>query len=124
MIIGIGVDIVEIERIDKTWARFGERFLDHILCQNEKKKRPAQMVAYLASRFAAKEAAAKALGTGFVNGITPPSIEIGNDEHTGKPILKLNGAARKRGEDLGVRRAHISISHERKHAIAMVILED
>ena len=101
MVLGLGVDVVEIPRIERALARFGERFLRRILTAEE--------IAWLAGRgnlparvaalFAAKEACAKALG------------------------LRLSGAALERFLALGGQRAHLSLSHERKYAVAVVILE-
>lgn len=122
MIIGTGIDIVEITRIAETYAKFGQRFLAHILHPQEIAALPKQTSAYLASRFAAKEACVKALGTGFAYGITPAQIEVQTNAE-GKPLLLLHGAALQKAKDLGAQIFHLSISHERDLAIAMVILE-
>ena len=78
--------------------------------------------AYLAKRFAAKEAAVKALGTGFAESITWKQVNIENNEK-GMPVLTLTGKARERADALGVSRLHVSISDEKHYAVAFVILE-
>lgn len=123
MIIGIGIDITAIERVSSVYGKFGLRFAKKILHPNELAKMPKRPQAFLASRFAAKEACVKALGTGFAFGIGPTQIEIAANE-AGKPLLVLHGAALEKADNLGVAACHISLSHERQCAIAMVILED
>lgn len=122
MIIGIGTDITELERIKSSYDRFGERFLQKILTPEERKLVPASPIAYISGRFAAKEAAVKALGTGFSGGLGPLHIEVLRSP-AGQPQLHLHGPARARAETLGVRAAHISISHDRNAAVAFVVLE-
>lgn len=123
MIIGTGIDIVQVERIDKIYARFGEKFLNHILTPLELPFVPRRPAAFLASRFAAKEACVKALGTGFMHGITPKSISVRKAE-SGQPALALHDYAHIRAMRLGMRASFLSISHEKGLAIAMVILEN
>lgn len=122
MIIGLGIDIAELDRIGASYRRFGDKFCRRILTPAEFLLLPANPVAYLASRFAAKEAAVKALGTGFSGGITFQDIEV-LSEPTGKPLLHLHNQARQRAADLGVRQTHLSISHGRDNAVAVVVLE-
>lgn len=124
MIIGVGLDVTEISRIERLWNRFGFRFAKrilgaHELQQLENKSTP---IPFLAARFAAKEATVKAFGTGFSEGITPVDIEV----HTlpsGQPTLVLNGNAVKRATLLGATRMHISLTHGRDTAAAVVIIE-
>lgn len=123
MIIGIGVDLADPERLQRIFARFGAHFTRKILTPAEIEAMPANSSQWLAGRFAAKEAAVKALGTGFSGGVGPLCVETLNDK-TGRPCLTLLGAARDRASQLGVRACHISISHEPTRAVAMVILED
>lgn len=123
MIIGLGTDIVDIERIRAIHARFGERFYRRILSPRELAEMPPTSAAFIGSRFAAKEAASKALGTGFSRGILPTLLEV-KKVASGQPLLILHGAALARACELGMRRAHLSLSHERNLAIATVILED
>ena len=101
MIIGIGTDLVDIRRIEKTIARFGERFLDRVFTPKERAhaERRAQRVATYAKRFAAKEACAKALGTGFRRGVFFRDIGVTNLP-SGQPTLHLTGGAAKRLADL------------------------
>lgn len=122
MIVGVGIDIAELDRVGASYRRFGDKFSARVLTPAERALLPANPVAYLASRFAAKEAAVKALGTGFSGGITFQDIEI-LPAPTGKPLLHLRNQARQRAEDLGVRQAHLSISHGRDNAVAVVVLE-
>ena len=92
---GIGSDLIDIRRIDKTIARFGDRFKKRIFTDNEIKKceKRKQSVSCYAKRFAAKEAAAKALGTGFRKGVYWRDLEIVN-EPSGKPTLKFHGKSK------------------------------
>ena len=122
MIVGLGIDIVDLTRIEKCISRFELRFIQRILGAKELAHIPSQPVNYVAGRFAVKEAAVKALGTGFSQGIGPSQIEAvaGPD---GKPQLILHGAARQRADSMGVTRCHVSISHDRASAVAVVILE-
>ncbi len=122
MIVGLGVDIVELARIEKSLARFGHRFAEKILGPEELAAMPALTVNYIAGRFAAKEAAVKALGTGFSQGIGPALVETVATS-SGKPQLLLHGAALQRAQAMGVSSCHVSISHDRSSAVAMVILE-
>jgi holo-[acyl-carrier protein] synthase len=123
MIVGLGVDVVELERIERIWNRHGTRFSTRILTSAELQALPsASPVAYLASRFAAKEAAVKALGTGFRGAITFRSIAVYNLPQ-GQPQLALSGQAAQAARAAGAGRWHISLSHSRHTACAVVILE-
>ena len=123
MIVGLGLDVAEIARIRKAWDRFGPRFAQRILAPGELAALPPQPVPYLAARFAAKEAAVKALGTGFSNGIGPCDIEV-ISLPTGQPTVRFHGAAAARFAALGGRTAHVSLTHGRDTAAAVVVLED
>jgi holo-[acyl-carrier protein] synthase len=123
MIIGIGVDIVEIHRI-RNALRGTQRMQERVFTEEEiqfctSRKRQYQ---HFGGRFAAKEAALKALGTGWSRGIRWKEVEITDDE-TGKPILTFHGKAKEIFEQLSARTAWISITHSPDHAVAMVILE-
>ena len=122
MIIGVGVDIAELERIARSYSRFGDKFSSRILTPAEMALVPSGAIPFLASRFAAKEAAVKALGTGFSGGITFQDIEVRSDA-LGKPLIFFHNQAELRCRALGVRTAHITLSHSRENAVAMVILE-
>jgi len=123
-VIGIGTDIVKVSRIQKSLNKYGENFARRILHDNEllifkQRKTPTH---YLAKRFAAKEALAKALGTGIAKGISFDEIEVINNDD-GKPKLILHGTASEIANQLGVESLFISLSDEKKYAIAYVIVE-
>ena len=123
MIIGIGIDLVEIERIKNIWQRYGFKFAQRILHASELSCLPqGNPVLFLAGRFAAKEAAVKALGTGFSQGIGPAQVETVSGPG-GKPNLLLHGEALQQAQAMGVTRCHVSISHDRSSAVAVVVLE-
>ena len=123
-ILGLGTDIAEIERIEKALDRTGESFAQRILCEEEMSKftQLKQKGRYLAKRFAVKEAASKALGTGIAKGVTFHDFRVTNDE-LGKPVLTLSGTAKQIAHTMGVTHIHLSISDERHYAVATVILE-
>jgi holo-[acyl-carrier protein] synthase len=122
MIIGIGTDIVKISRIKEAYDRHKNRFAEKILRPAELNifQEKQQSISYLAKRFAAKEAASKALGTG-IGSISWQDIEIRNDS-SGAPILLLLGAAQIRMEVLGATQSFVSLSDEVNHAVAFVVL--
>ncbi|WP_029895237.1 holo-[acyl-carrier-protein] synthase [Desulfohalovibrio reitneri] len=122
MIVGLGLDLAELDRIQAAWDRFGDRFLDRVLTPGERSSMPEHGLPFLAARFAAKEAASKALGTGFSKGVSMHTLEVVGGER-GKPELALHGAARERARELGMKTAHISLTHGRDTASAVVILE-
>ena len=125
MLIGTGIDLAEIPRIRNSIARFGNRFLDRIFTPGEKayclRKRNA--AESFAARFAAKEAGAKALGTGISRGVTWKELEV-RREVSGKPTLHLSGRAAELAEAMGVRRLQLSLTHSRELAMAVVVAED
>lgn len=123
MIHGIGTDIVAIARIQASLTRFGDKFARRILAPGEWQgfADSANPACFLAKRFAAKEAAVKALGTGFRNGISLAHIAVSNDVY-GKPGLCFSGQALQVCTDLGVGEAHLSLSDEKDYAIAFVTL--
>ena len=120
MILGVCTDIVAIPRVAKVLQRFPQRFTDKILAPIE--QRETMDAAYVAKRFAAKEAALKALGTGLRGGIQWTDLQVLNDA-LGKPQLKLQGAAAALAAQRGVTQLHVSLSDERDYALAFVILE-
>jgi len=124
MIKGIGVDTIEIDRIARVYARYNERFLNRIFASEERTYalRYKDPVPRLAARFAAKEACMKALGTGWNSGVRWKDIVVVNDEG-GKPELRLYGNARMFFEKLPADRIHLSITHSKQHATAVVIFE-
>jgi len=114
----VGVDIIEISRIQRTLADFGERFLNKVYTERER-ERYRDRVNELAARFAAKEATSKALGTG-IRGIRWREMEVISNRR-GKPILVLHGSAALRAEHLGIRWFDVSLTHSRTDAFAIVI---
>jgi holo-[acyl-carrier protein] synthase len=128
MIIGIGNDIVDIRRVEKTLARFGDRFRDRIFTEIEKKKsdRRAERAASYAKRFAAKEACSKALGTGFNRGVFWKDMGVVN-ELSGRPTMVLTGGALKQLQQLvpaGMSpKVHLTITDDFPYAQAVVIIE-
>lgn len=122
MIVGLGLDVVELTRIKRILERFGSSFTDKILTPAERLALPPQPIAYVAARFAAKEAAVKALGTGFSQGIAMQHIEV-QKKDSGQPVLMLYGPAAAQCAALGATRLHLSLTHGRDTAAAVVILE-
>ena len=125
MIVGTGVDIVEVERVAAAIERFGARFLSRIFTEAERRYCDSKKnrVERYAARFAAKEAAFKALGTGWNRGVAWREVEVGHAPG-GRPTLSFTGTAAKFAHRLGVKRAALSLSHTQQQAIAQVILED
>jgi len=125
MIVGTGIDVVEIGRIQHAIDRFGPRFLNRVYLNPEqaycwRKRKSAES---FAARFAAKEAAAKALGTGISYGVNWLEIEVAR-EPSGRPFLRLYGRAAQIAERLGVAHSSLSITHTVDMAMASVVLED
>ncbi len=125
MIVGTGVDIAEVPRIAAAIERFGERFLKRVYTSGEIRycETKANAAERFAARFAAKEAAMKAIGTGLRGGVTWRDFEVVR-EPGGRPGLAFTGKAQQVAGQMGVRRAHLSLSHTEELAIAYVILED
>ena len=122
-IIGIGIDIVELSRIERILDRRGDRFVHRFCREGEAQERyGAARIEHLGGLFAAKEAALKALGTGWARGLAFRQVEVSR-RAGGVPFLRLHGAASRRAAELGVDSIHLTISHERKHAVAFVVLE-
>ncbi|HEY7126159.1 MAG TPA: holo-ACP synthase [Ktedonobacterales bacterium] len=115
----VGVDLVEIARISQTVARFGQRFLQRVFTPEELQESQLRIL-WLAGRFAAKEACAKALGTGIGAGAAWREIQVLR-QPTGKPALRLQGAAAARAASLGLYAFDLSISHTHEHALAVVV---
>ena len=124
MIIGIGIDLIEVPRIREIHKRHAERFVNRILTPAERAYvlRHADPSERLAGRWASKEAALKALGTGLADGIRWQDVEILPDEK-GKPILLLHARAATRAAELGANTFHVTITHGQGIAFAQVILE-
>ncbi|HMG01684.1 MAG TPA: holo-ACP synthase [Edaphobacter sp.] len=125
MILGVGTDLIEINRIEHSIEQFGDRFLNRIFTPEEiaycqlKKKHAAES---FAARFAAKEAGAKALGTGISRGIAWKEIEVRRKPGE-RPTLHFSGRALYRAEHMGVTGLSLSLTHSRDQALAVVIAE-
>lgn len=124
MIIAIGIDLIEIGRVEKIFARRGPRFRDRVFTEREIEYCEAQRPVFpsYAVRFAAKEAVMKALGSGWSGGVRWHDIEVLRDR-TGPPRVALAGRALELFESLGATRTHLSLSHSSELAIAQVVLE-
>ena len=124
MILGVGIDIIEVARIATSYERFGERFVHRILlpdeiayCQTHKNPAP-----FIAARFAAKEAISKAFGTGIGGALAWQDMEIRRKE-TGEPFVVLHGKGERLFASRGAKRLLISLSHTSNYATATAILE-
>lgn len=124
MIVGLGLDIVMIERIENMLERHGERVLKRLYTQIERDycDKMAKPALHYAARFAAKEAFVKALGTGFSAGIRWRDIGIRHDPR-GKPEVYAEATALQAMQGLGAARSLVSLSHDDLHAAAVVVLE-
>ncbi len=122
-ILGIGLDVVSLERIERIHRRHGAAFVRRICRPGEVKPYQGQaLVEHLGGLFAAKEAMFKALGTGWGRGVGFRQVEVAHRE-SGAPRYCLHGAAAERAAAMGVAGAHLSITHERTFAAAVAILE-
>lgn len=124
MIISIGVDIIEVRRVRETIERT-PRFAERVFTAAERaycESRGAVSAQHYAARFAAKEAALKALQTGWSGGISWQDVEVAAKD-SGAPVVLFHGRARELFEQSGATTVHISIAHTTEHAIAEVILE-
>lgn len=124
MIAGIGTDVVEIGRIAKTLERFGDRFVNRILVPEERARfaRTRAKASHLAKRFAAKEAFAKAIGTGIRTPFRWHAVAVGRDTH-GKPELHPSPDMARYLEARGITNSHISLTDDAGVALAFVVLE-
>ena len=124
MIIGIGVDIVEVDRIAAALERFGSRFAERVFTPAEVRycDSKANRVERYAARFAAKEAGFKALGTGWSRGIGWQEVVV-EREASGRPTLVLRGRAGEFAARLGAKHVFVSLSHTTTYAVAQVVLE-
>lgn len=125
MILGIGTDLAEVNRIRRSIEQYGNRFLHRIYTDQEQAyaSSKANSAERFAARFAAKEAGMKAIGTGWRRGVTWKDFEVIN-EPSGRPTLRLSGVALEIAEALGTRRISVSLTHTAQTAFAVVILED
>jgi holo-[acyl-carrier protein] synthase len=125
VIIGIGTDLAEVPRIQRSIKNYGDRFLQRIYTERERAyaSPKANAAERFAARFAAKEAGMKAIGTGLRHGITWKDFEVVN-EASGRPTLVLSGVAKQIADRLGARRISLSLTHTAEIAFAVVVLED
>jgi len=124
MIFGIGTDIVEMSRMEATWKRFGEHFAQRILMDEEmalfkKTKQPAR---FLAMRFAGKEAAVKAMGTGFAHGIWLRDVGITSNQWGG-PLIIWSERGQKLCDKLGIGKGHVSLTDDAGLVMAFAVVE-
>jgi holo-[acyl-carrier protein] synthase len=124
MICGLGIDIAQVSRVERVYQLYGSRFARRVLASGELEAFAGTRnpVRFLAMRFAAKEATSKALGTGFRQGVSLRQIEVWH-EPSGRPHLRLHGAANARASSLGVRDMYISLTDEQEYAAAVVVFE-
>ncbi|MFP4559788.1 MAG: holo-ACP synthase [Thiohalorhabdus sp.] len=124
MILGMGNDLVDVRRVRRALERNGDRMLHRLFTAGERQaaQEHKDLGLYVASRFAAKEAAAKALGTGIHQGVRFRDLEVVRPPGC-RPELHLHGGAADHGRRLGVQRSHLSLSDEGDYALATVILE-
>lgn len=124
MIFGVGTDIVEMSRMEATWARFGETFANRILMPEElamfkKSKHP---VRFLAMRFAGKEATVKAMGTGFAHGVWLRDVGITNNDW-GRPLIIWSQRGQKVCDELGIGVGHVSLTDDAGLVMAFAVVE-
>src|SRR5947199_10409842 len=124
MITGIGIDVIQNDRLRDSVQRFGDRFLNRIYTEGEIAycKKCVNSELHYAARFAAKEAAFKALGTGWREGVRWLDVEV-THQPSGKPELALYGRAQELAQQMGVTRTAVSISHADRYVMAQVIFE-
>ncbi len=123
MSFGIGTDILRIDRVERTWERFGDRFVNRLLLPDELAgfKRQKQPVRFLATRFAGKEAVVKAMGTGFRHGMWIRDVGVIQNEW-GKPEIIFSERGQKMCARLGIGDGHISLTDDGGFVIAVAIL--
>jgi len=127
MIFGIGTDLVEVERIKNELASHGEKFIEMLFTQSEviyctRAENIGIQAQCFAARFAAKEAFLKALGSGLRGGLQWKDVEVVNNE-LGKPEIRIQKTAKQVCEKAGINKIHVSLSHTKESAIAIIILE-
>ena len=123
MIFGIGVDVLEAERITHTLERFGPRFIEHLLMPEEQAQltRTARPARFCAMRFAAKEAIVKAMGTGFAHGIWIRDVGVVQNAW-GKPEVVFSARGERVRRELGIGEAHVTLTDERGLVVAVAVL--
>lgn len=124
MIYGVGTDIVELARVQASYDRFGERFVERILMQEELElfRRSKQPVRFLAMRFAGKEATVKAMGTGFAHGVWLRDVGILNN-NWGRPMVTWSDRGQRVCERLGIGDGHVSLTDDAGLVVAFAVVE-
>ena len=124
MIVGVGVDLMSVERFAKSIAQYGERILERVFTGGEREycRRMRNSAEHFAARFAAKEAVSKALGTGVCRGVGWKEIEVVR-ERSGRPTIKLTGGGAEAAARIGADIIHISLTHSRTQAAAFAVAE-
>lgn len=124
MILGLGIDVSRLDRVERFLERYGERFLRRILtpAETERCLSYRAVAEQVAGCIAAKEAAAKALGTGWRRGVHWKCFEVAH-EMSGKPTLRIHGRAAELASEMGVKGVHLSITHDAGFAAAVVVFE-
>jgi holo-[acyl-carrier protein] synthase len=124
MVVGIGIDLAEVDRLEAAITKHGERFLNRVYTEAERRycESKANKFERFAGRFAAKEAAMKAIGTGWKRGVAWREFEVMRSP-SGQPIIVFHGKAAEIAKGLGVKKALVTISHSKANAIAQVLLE-
>lgn len=124
MIFGVGTDVVEMSRIQATYERFGEHFVNRILMEEELElyRRSKQPIRFLAMRFAGKEATVKAMGTGFAHGVWLRDVGITNNKW-GRPLVILSERGQRVCKRLGIGNAHVSLTDDAGLVIAFAVVE-
>jgi holo-[acyl-carrier protein] synthase len=124
MIFGVGTDIVQLSRIQQTYERFGEHFIQRLLMDEERVlfERSKWPVRFLAMRFAAKEATVKAMGTGFAHGMWIRDVGIVNSPW-GRPVIVWSERGRKVCDNLGIGDGHVSLTDDAGLIVAFAVLE-
>ena len=124
MIFGVGTDIVEVSRVEEIWQRFGERFAERILMDEEMAlfRRSREPVRFLAMRFAGKEATVKAMGTGFAHGVWLRDVGIISNDW-GRPLIIWSERGKKVCDDLGIGKGHVSLTDDAGLVMAFAVVE-
>lgn len=124
MILGVGVDLVENERIEKIISKWGWKFLERVFCTAEVNycSKHVQASLHYAARFAAKEAFLKAMGIGMGRGVRLKDVEVAHDAN-GKPLIIAHGGAAEQVKKNRITKIHLSITHTKQYAAAFLILE-
>jgi len=121
--VGVGTDILHVPRLESVLARLGDRFVERILTEQEigEYRDQGQSLHFLAKRFAAKEAIAKALGTGIGRGVSWQHLQIDHDQN-GAPVVQLSDGALERAHSLGATEVLLSLADEKDYAVAFAVL--